>query len=218
MNKKCSKCNQTKSITEFNKNSRNKDGLGAWCRECGKQRSSQYYTQNKEKAKAYSRKYRKDHPEQVAEVLHNYWVSHSKELAEYNTQYWLKTKEDTLVSRREDRREQERHYRLNPRHRLVDNLRGRLRSALKVKSWRKNTHFSKYIGCDQLALILYLEKQFQPRMTWDNYGKGIDKWNIDHIIPLDSAKTEEELYKLCHYTNLQPLWQTDNIKKSNKVL
>ena len=53
-------------------------------------------------------------------------------------------------------------------------------------------------------------------MGWDNYG--INGWHVDHIIPLSSAKNENEIYELCHYTNLQPLWGTDNIKKSNKIL
>ena len=51
-------------------------------------------------------------------------------------------------------------------------------------------------------------------MSWDNYGK----WHIDHIIPLSSANSEDDIYKLCHYTNLQPLWAEDNLKKSNKIL
>lgn len=55
----------------------------------------------------------------------------------------------------------------------------------------------------------HLENQFKTDMSWENYGK----WEIDHIVPLSSAKTEEELYSLCRYTNLQPLWKTDNIKK-----
>ena len=44
------------------------------------------------------------------------------------------------------------------------------------------------------------------------------EWQIDHIIPLSSAITKEEIYKLCYYTNLQPLWKIDNIKKSNKII
>jgi hypothetical protein len=51
-------------------------------------------------------------------------------------------------------------------------------------------------------------------MSWENR----DEWHIDHIIPLSSANSEEELYKLCHYTNLQPLWAEENIKKSNKII
>jgi hypothetical protein len=50
-------------------------------------------------------------------------------------------------------------------------------------------------------------------MSWSNHGK----WHIDHIIPLSSAKSKEELVKLCHYTNLQPLWALDNLGKANKI-
>jgi hypothetical protein len=52
-------------------------------------------------------------------------------------------------------------------------------------------------------------------MSWGLMGKSI---HIDHIIPLSSANTEEDIYKLCHYTNLQPLWAEDNIKKGDKIL
>ena len=52
-------------------------------------------------------------------------------------------------------------------------------------------------------------------MSWGLMGKHI---HIDHIIPLSSAKTEEEVYELCHYTNLQPLWAEDNLKKGSKIL
>ncbi len=58
-----------------------------------------------------------------------------------------------------------------------------------------------------------LESQFQPGMNWENYGK----WHVDHIVPLASAKSKEELEKLYHYTNLQPLWAADNIRKSDTM-
>ena len=77
---------------------------------------------------------------------------------------------------------------------------------------KKNKTFD-IVGCSPESLKEHLEKQFTNGMTWDNRSE----WHIDHIIPLSSAKTEEELYKLCHYSNLQPLWAGDNLSKGNKV-
>jgi hypothetical protein len=70
------------------------------------------------------------------------------------------------------------------------------------------------LGCDYDTLKLHLESQFVDGMSWDNRGE----WHIDHRIPLSSAKTVDDLIKLSHYTNLQPLWMEDNLKKGNKVL
>jgi hypothetical protein len=78
----------------------------------------------------------------------------------------------------------------------------------------KSNSSLKIIGCSPLFLKEYIENQFIQDMSWEKFGKYI---HIDHIIPLSSAKTEEEIYKLCHYTNLQPLWAEDNLKKSNKI-
>ena len=79
---------------------------------------------------------------------------------------------------------------------------------------KKNKTFD-IVGCSPEFLKEHLEKQFTEGMDWELLGQHI---HIDHIIPLSSAKTEDELYKLCHYTNLQPLWAEDNLKKSNKIL
>ena len=70
------------------------------------------------------------------------------------------------------------------------------------------------MGCSYEFLKEHLEKQFVDGMSWENRSE----WHIDHIIPLSSAKNEDEIYKLCHYTNLQPLWAIDNIKKGKKLL
>ena len=51
-------------------------------------------------------------------------------------------------------------------------------------------------------------------MTWENKGA----WHIDHIIPTCTAKTEEDLIRLNHYTNLQPLWAEENLKKGSKLI
>ena len=79
---------------------------------------------------------------------------------------------------------------------------------------KKNKTFD-IVGCSPEFLKEHIEKQFTEGMSWGLLGQHI---HIDHIIPLSSAKTEDELYKLCHYENLQPLWAEDNLKKSNKIL
>ena len=87
---------------------------------------------------------------------------------------------------------------------------------LKENNLNKKYKVINIIGCDLITLKEHIEKQFKDGMNWENYG--LFGWHIDHIIPLSSAKTEEELYKLCHYTNLQPLWAEENMKKGNKIL
>jgi len=77
------------------------------------------------------------------------------------------------------------------------------------------------VGCTYLEVKNHLESKFEPWMSWENYGKYNGElnygWDIDHIIPLSSAKTEEELLKLFHYSNLQPLCSyTNRYVKKNK--
>jgi hypothetical protein len=73
------------------------------------------------------------------------------------------------------------------------------------------------LGCPIAYLKTYLESLFKPGMSWDNYGHK--SWHVDHIIPLCSfdLSDPEQLKKACHYTNLQPLWATENISKSGKL-
>jgi hypothetical protein len=97
---------------------------------------------------------------------------------------------------------------------IINNIRSRLYKYLKKLTLTKRNKTFDIVGITPQELKEHLEKQFISGMTWENRNE----WHIDHIIPLSSAKTEEELYKLCHYTNLQPLWAEDNLKKSNKIL
>ena len=95
---------------------------------------------------------------------------------------------------------------------MISNLRNRTRQAFKAKKWNKNGT-EKMLGCDWETAHKHLEIQFTKGMNWENQGE----WHIDHIIPLVSANTKEELIKLCHYTNLQPLWAEDNLKKGATI-
>lgn len=99
--------------------------------------------------------------------------------------------------------------------RLATNLRSRLYIALKGK-FRTNSAV-RDLGCSIEKLKLWLEMHWQDGMTWDNYG--FYGWHIDHIIPLSKfdLKNKEDCLKACHFSNLQPLWAEENLKKSNKI-
>lgn len=103
----------------------------------------------------------------------------------------------------------------NPVLRVRETLHVRLREHLKSKTLRKSESKAKILGADKPTIMKHLERQFKKGMTWENYGKN--GWHIDHIIPLSSAKTEEDVIRLFHYTNLQPMWAEDNIRKGNKI-
>ena len=103
----------------------------------------------------------------------------------------------------------------NLNYHIAANLRGRIRFAIKSQSCKKANHTHALVGCTIPQLKIHLERYFVDGMNWDNYGE----WHIDHIIPCNSFDLTiiEEQYKCFHYTNLQPLWAIDNIKKKDKV-
>lgn len=96
---------------------------------------------------------------------------------------------------------------------LLYKLKLRIRSRLGRIKYNRSKRTVDWLGCSIADLKIHLEKQFQPGMSWDNYGE----WHIDHITPLASAKNEDEVLLLCHYTNLQPLWAKDNLLKGDKI-
>lgn len=97
----------------------------------------------------------------------------------------------------------------NPLFKLKLNIRGLINLSLKRKKFIKSKHTEEILGCTFENFKLYLESKFEPWMNWQNRGLYNGElnygWDIDHIIPLDSAITEEDIIKLNHYTNLQPL-------------
>jgi hypothetical protein len=97
----------------------------------------------------------------------------------------------------------------DPLFKLSKLIRARFGTALLRFKKKKTKSTMQWLDCSLEELKIYLERKFLPGMSWENHGE----WHIDHIVPLVSASSEEELYKLSHYTNLQPLWAKDNLKK-----
>jgi len=104
----------------------------------------------------------------------------------------------------------------DPMYKIIDTIKSRLNKYLKASNIDKVNKTFDMVGCTPEFLKQYLEKKFKPGMTWKNHTKK--GWHIDHIIPISKAETLEDINRLTHYTNLQPMWAIDNLKKGNKVI
>jgi len=220
MGKVCCKCKIEKSIFEFGKLSSSKDGLNYSCKDCHNKRSKEYSKKSYNKILethrnwchkhpewVYNRykKYRLENPEKVNENLKKFYKNNPEKRKEYRENYKPRKREQRKERQRDD-----------PVYKITNNVRSSLRKYIKKLNITKRNKTFDIVGITPLELKYYLENQFTDGMNWENHGQF--GWHIDHRIPLDSAKTEDELYKLCHYTNLQPLWWLDNIHKSSKVI
>ncbi len=242
MNKKvCIKCGLEKELAEFHKKSSAKDGHRSDCKECCSIYSKEYRTINHEKIKKLKCDYYTCNREKIITKSKdyrnkNYYLVKEKDrvrskLSYENRKDYMKTynKENADKVRENKRRYEHKNkellrekrkevitYRMkiDPVFYLKKIMRKRLYDFLKTNNIPKNKKTFDVIGCSPKFLKEYIEKQFKDGMIWENKGK----WHVDHIIPLSSANTEEELYNLCHYSNLQPLWAEENIKKGNKIL
>ena len=108
---------------------------------------------------------------------------------------------------------------LDPLFKLSCNIRTLIPRSFKRSlngKYKKGNKTEYILGCTMEEFIQHLLSQFKPNMTLENHGQGPGKWNMDHIIPISSAKTEEEIIKLNHYTNFQPLWWEENMAKGKK--
>lgn len=86
--------------------------------------------------------------------------------------------------------------------------------TFRERGYSKNSRAYNILGCTCEEFLKHIQGQFLEGMNWDNRKK----WHLDHIIPISSAKTYDEIIALNHYTNFQPLWAIDNIRKGNEII
>jgi hypothetical protein len=187
----CSKCKEEKDICEFHRG-KTKDGYQYKCKECKKEYSKLNFTKENNRKTLWA----KNNPTKVKESKQKYYNNNTNKEQFRNNQYTQNRKKIDIVFK------------------LSCVSRTRLIEFLKIKNITKKNKTFNYIGCTPQFLKEYLETKFVSGMSWDNHGE----WHIDHIIPLSSAKNENDVYMLCHYTNLQPLWAEENLRKSNKII
>jgi hypothetical protein len=173
------------------------------CSKCGMEKDISYFYKNKYSKTGYrsecsmcGEKKNKERRGKMREYQKEFRIKNRENVNNIQKKYYRSKKDDVLFK-------------------LKRNIRCRISSFIKLKKITKNNRTFKMIGCNPYELKKYIEEKFTEGMCWEKYG--VYGWHIDHIIPLDLAETEEDLFKLSHYTNLQPLWSFDNLSKGKKI-
>jgi len=218
MDKKCNICNSVKDINDFYKNQTR-------CKVCTKQ----YALENKERIRKYKKQYRLDNIEFISESDKKYYSDNKKRIREDQKEYYVENREmirEIQQNYRESNREEltiknrvysKRKYnkkKSDPLYILTLRIRSSIKNSIRNNGYYKKSHTPEILGCSFEEFKLHLESKFESWMSWDNYGKYNGKlnygWDIDHTIPSSSAKSEEEILKLNHFSNLQPLCSYTN--------
>ena len=208
--KKCSKCNIEKDHNCFFSDSKAKDGLYSSCKQC-KNNSS-----DKMKRLVYQKEYKDKNKDKIKQFYEN----NKEAKLDYEKKYYEQNKDKVLLTCKRYREENKDKISLTYKNKYNNNLlfkigvllRARLYHA--IKDDQKSGSAISDLGCSIDVFKSYFESKFQEGMTWENHGE----WHIDHIRPLSSfdLTNEEEFKTACNYSNLQPLWAEDNLKKSDK--
>ena len=220
----CSKCKIEKDVVDFNKRKNRKSKYTSQCKLCicenGKKyrdnnldliksRRKIYYDNNSEDLNKKVREWYEKNSERALQQKRNHYQENRKLILE-RSKLWAKNNRDKVNEYIKTKKEK------NPLFRVELNIRSRVKQYLKQKNITQRNKTYDIIGIDINDLKKHIEKQFTKGMNWENYG--MYGWHIDHIIPLCSANDDNELLKLFHYTNLQPLWAEDNLKKNGRIL
>ena len=215
----CSHCRRELSLDHFNKCKSCSDGLEAQCKDCKKEYTKLYL--KSENRKKSDKLYYQNHKEVILErgrenkerrsLYDKDYYEKNKEKRILQSNLYLKSDQGRLKRSINSRRRRKEDLNFKLAHLLRNGLRTRLNGS------KKNSTFD-LIGCSLDELKVHLEQQFEPGMTWENYG-GKDGWQIDHIIPISYFDlTKEENQRIClNYRNLQPLWAKENDSKGAKV-
>jgi len=187
----CTKCKKEQELFNFNNNSNKLDGKQPYCKFCQSIYNKKRWKENKDHVYKLNKKWKDNNPEYYINYNKKYEQNNKIKILEYHKKYnRIKYKKDPIF-------------------RLKDQISTFINSSLNKINCKKNIRSYKILGCSFEEFKLYLESKFEPWMTWENQGKYNGDlnygWDIDHIIPISSATTEEEILKLNHYSNLQPL-------------
>ncbi|NHC02328.1 hypothetical protein G9F31_00825 [Acinetobacter sp. 187] len=175
-----------------------------------KERAKAYRVENKESIVASNKLYREKNKDLINARDRKYYQRNRANYLQKQAEYQKLNAEARNAYTRQYRKSRRKTDRLFG---IRQNMRARFRYELAKRGDSTHIKANEYLGCSWLFLRDYLAQKFTDGMSWNNYGE----WHIDHIMPLASANTKDDLIKLCHYSNLQPLWAFDNLSKGAKI-
>ncbi len=211
--KVCTVCGKELDFNFFSRRARSKFGFDSVCKEC---RS----LEGKEKTKRNNF---------VPDLTISKICSICRELKPATEFYKFKNHADGLDScckKCTDKRKKA-FYKNNVGARIKNRIRGRLHYFIYQGINISADDAIEFLGCTMPEFLEYIAKQFysDPRtgreMSWENYGivDGEHMWDIEHIIPLSRVVLEdpEQLKVVCNFVNMRPMWNWQNLRKSNKL-
>jgi hypothetical protein len=234
----CACCKVEKKFEEFQSRKKSKFGIGSYCLECWRIKAKKFREENPEKRKKISLKYSRSEKgkqkkmeyeqknlDRVLQTRKQWREKNSEMLKEYMSEYrknnsekvrerikaWEKNNKEYVLTKK--REWTKRTIENNPIYNFSILVRRNI--SMSYKFGKKPLKTEAILGCTITEFRNYIESKFKEGMTFENHGRN--GWHLDHIIPLSTAESEDEILKLCHYTNFQPLWEKDNLRKSNKL-
>jgi len=180
---------------------KNKEKLAKWYRE--------YRALNPEINKINTKKYRERNPEKSKQSSKEYKNRNKDKVKKYANSYKKRRRELDAFKKATD-----------PLYSLKYKIRSSITKIFSRKGLVKNKKTLEILGCSYEEFKEYIESKFESWMNWNNRGKYNGElsygWDIDHIIPIHTAKTEEDIIRLNHFTNLQPLCSKINRDIKNR--
>lgn len=206
----CSICKEDKPLSDYTKAGKGK--YRPCCKVCYKERygekeklaAQRSYQNNKKERKKMAISWRENNPERSKEIYKKSYEKNREQILETQKQI-RKNNSGYYADYARNREKRDVHFK------VVRRLRNRIYSLVKGGKSKRTLEL---LGCSIEELKTHLESQFTEGMSWDNYGI----WHIDHKKPCAAFDLEkQEQQKICfHYTNLQPLWKLDNLRKGDK--
>lgn len=198
-----------------------------FCKSCMAIRKKEWASANKEKIREYDTRKRKERSdeqrEKTASYLKTYYSENKDKIREQKHKYYLSHKDEVRENHKSNRQ------RINQCKLERENKKYREDSLFHIKKQCRNVIYKSFarkglvkwrlaeditgLPTDKLCEHLLETYRKLYGKDWD----GREKVHIDHIVPLATATSEEDVVRLCHYSNLQLLKAFDNLSKHDKT-